>query len=458
MSPVIKKEVVRSTSNPFLIEFSNGSSIVGFTTGAASGSGGASIRGQRADGIYMDEVDYMSEADFDTVTAIAAERSDIRIFLSSTPTGRRSKFYLACTDPDMGYSEHYHPSTHNPNWSKEMEAEFRAQLSEQGYIHEVMAEFGTQETGVFDKDQLDKSVQVDVYAYEKLNYFQKNRVKEAGLDVEILDYDIDNPAPRNIFRCVGVDFDKYQASSSIIVLDYDLKRKMFKVIKRIEVPRSEYSYDNALNKILEVNHIYNPSWIYCDRGSSEYIIERLHIIGEERPETGLKNKVKGFQFGQSLDITNPVTGEVTREPFKPFMVSQLQISFERGKMILSDFDEVLFKQLIDYEVVRVSQRGPVFTDKDDHYVDALGLAHLAFVLEFSDIINTVKDFKQKNIIENSGVRMGERALRDDNDEKPKARSSSDPIGQNYIGAVGRDDFGWGRRRLASQRSFQRTLW
>ena len=39
-SPLIKAEVVRS---PYMIEFKNGSSIMGFTTGAASGSGGSSI-------------------------------------------------------------------------------------------------------------------------------------------------------------------------------------------------------------------------------------------------------------------------------------------------------------------------------------------------------------------------------------------------------------------------------
>ena len=39
---------------------------------------------------------------------------------------------------------------------------------------------------------------------------------------------------------MGVDFDKYQASSSIIILDFDVIMRKFKVIKRIEVPRGEY--------------------------------------------------------------------------------------------------------------------------------------------------------------------------------------------------------------------------
>lgn len=48
-SELLKNEVVKMTSNPYQIIWKNGSAILGFTTGASSGSGGASIRGQKAD-------------------------------------------------------------------------------------------------------------------------------------------------------------------------------------------------------------------------------------------------------------------------------------------------------------------------------------------------------------------------------------------------------------------------
>ena len=67
--------------------------------------------------------------------------------------------------------------------------------------------------------------------------------------------------------------DKYGASSSIIVLDYLPTRHMFKVVRRIEVPRAEYSFDKAVNLIIATNQIYNPSFIYADAGSGEYQIE-----------------------------------------------------------------------------------------------------------------------------------------------------------------------------------------
>ena len=67
------------------------------------------------------------------------------------------------------------------------------------------------------------------------------------------------------------DWDKYGASSSIIILDYDVEKNKFRVTRRIEVPKSEYSYDNAVNLIVDLNRIYNPSWIYVDRGAGKII-------------------------------------------------------------------------------------------------------------------------------------------------------------------------------------------
>ena len=159
--------------------------------------------------------------------------------------------------------------------------------------------------------------------------------------------------------------------------------------------------------IIELNEIYRPSWIYCDAGSGEYQIERLHIYGEENPHTGLRNKVKRWQFKQTIDITDPVTFQIHKEPMKPFMITQLQIVFDREKMILSPFDEVLNKQLVDYEVEKISASvPPVFTSVNEHFVDALGLAYLAFVLEFPDLANIIKKPQATSVIESSPVQSG----------------------------------------------------
>jgi replicative DNA helicase len=95
---------------------------------------------------------------------------------------------------------------------------------------------------------------------------------------------------------------KYGASSSILILDYDLDFEKFRVIKRIEVPKSEYSYDNAVNLIVELNDIYNPSWIYVDRGSGKYNLpfnreNRLNLLNNQRAKTV---KAKFFEYANTV--------------------------------------------------------------------------------------------------------------------------------------------------------------
>ena len=52
---VLRNSIKSSTKNPYYIKFHNGSVIKLFTAGTKSGSGGASLRGQKADWLYMDK-------------------------------------------------------------------------------------------------------------------------------------------------------------------------------------------------------------------------------------------------------------------------------------------------------------------------------------------------------------------------------------------------------------------
>lgn len=361
-----------------------------------------------------------------------------------------------------------------------MEAELRAQLSEQGYIHEVLAEFGVEDAGVFNKDKVDDSMRYEYYAYNALDYYQKQRCEDCGSYPIMYNYAKGKRAHTNPFRTMGVDWDKYGASSSIVILEYNLIRQKFQVIKRVEVPRAEYSYDAAVNLIVELNDQYNPAWIYCDAGAGEYQIERLHIIGEERPTTGLRNKVKRMNFKQVLDVTDPVTFETTKQPLKPFMVTQLQIAFEREMMMLSPFDETLHKQLIDYRVEKIGANGqPVFTSENEHFVDALGLSYLAMVLEFKELTNMIKEpetstkveFSRRTIgsaglskifddVENTAINYGNSIVPNyDPSERRGDRPSQFKVGLGYKKNMYAGS--WGSRSSGTRRSgggFGRSSW
>ena len=213
----------------------------------------------------------MAENDYSTVSAIANERSDIGITASSTPTGRRDTFYKMCCDPDFGYTHWHFPSQRSPLWNQEMEDRARAEYNQQQYEHEVLAEFGTEEMGVFDKTALDEAREQLFYTYDPLTNLQIRRLEDGKKPLQFIFNDGDR-APQNLYRTAGVDFDKYQASSSIVVLDYDMKTRKFWVMKRIEVPRGEYTLDNAVQWIIKVNKIYNPRWIFVDRGYGERVL------------------------------------------------------------------------------------------------------------------------------------------------------------------------------------------
>ena len=143
----------------------------------------------------------------------------------------------------------------------------------------------------------------------------------------------------------------------------------------------------------------------------EYQIETLRLYGERNPQSGLQHKVKRISFGSKLDVIDPITGEIDKKPLKQFMVNQLQIAFERGRMKLSPWDTVLHKQLTDYVVEKIGANGiPIFTSENEHYVDALGLAHLAFVQEFPELTNVVKRRECTTLVNSSQVNLGRKGL------------------------------------------------
>lgn len=393
------RDSVSMTKNPFIASFGNGSKIMGFTAGANAGSqAGASVRGQRADWLFLDEVDYMSRDGIDAVTAIAMEDPKrIGIWVSSTPTGKRDFFYDICTNPDTGYKSYHFPSHVNPDFDERMEGELRATMTVQGYIHEVEAEFGEETVGVFSKSAVERAKSQYLYSYRELNVWEKEQFQKQGYTLDDIiyfpAYNKRNPAPP-AHRIIGVDWDKYGAATQIVVTEFDEILKKFRVCKREEIPRGDFTLDNAVKKIIELNEIYDPKFIYVDRGFGEYQIEMLHLHGRENPETGLDKKVKGIQFSQKIEIRDPGTRQVDSKDAKDFMINQTAILLDRDKIVLSPFDEMVWKQMMDYQVVRISQSGkPQYTSENEHALDAFMLTILGFTIEFPNITKILEEIK-----------------------------------------------------------------
>lgn len=346
----------------------------------------------------------MSDADFDTISAIALEAPKrIGIMIASTPTGKRGMFYKTCVElkfnqdeqlqpkytregylynpkdydreTSEGWKEFYFPTMVNPEWNPSMENELKKQFSQVAYEHEVLAEFGSEMIGVFNKDMIDEASSIP---YPLLG----------------------SPMSANSLVSIGVDWDKYGAATNIVVVEYDPYDKRrerpemkdeetgygrFKVINRIEVPKGEMHYDKAVNIIKDLDAQYRPFAIYCDRGAGEYQIEILR--------EALGDKVKGVHLGSSLSVKDPISRISEKKPLKAFIVNQTTLMLERGQLRIPNerVEETIKRQMTNYQVVRVSTKTkePVYTNVDEHSLDAMMFCLYAFLQEHPDLVNTV---------------------------------------------------------------------
>lgn len=182
-NPVLQASIDSIRRSPYEIVFKNKSRIKLHTAGTRSGTEGGSLRGQKASWLYIDEIDYLGDKDFEAIYAITMEAPErIGVMVASTPTGRRGKFWQICTQESInqdvkllkkhenhfdintydrstaeGWKEFYFPTMVNPEWSPRMEREMKNLYTEVAYEHEVLAEFGTEMVGVFNKEYIDEA-------------------------------------------------------------------------------------------------------------------------------------------------------------------------------------------------------------------------------------------------------------------------------------------------------------
>ena len=372
---IVTNSIIRKVTSPqFMIQFTNGSTIRFFTSGMRSGGKSDVARGQEAHMIVLDEMDYMHADDLDALYAMlqktAEDQPDKVLIGASTPTGRRERFWEWCRSER--FKEFWFPSYCNPYFSKEQEDEFREQYSEIGYRHEIEADWGEDAEGVYPRKYVDKAFM------------------EPGWD-----YHPEITSARS-FHTIGVDWDKYGAGTNIVVLEacsdtYEEERfrNKVKICYREEIPRSEYTLTKAVSRIVELNNIFKPKHIYVDRGYGEVQVELLHKYGVENPISGLKERVKGVSFSETIDVKDPYTKQNIKKEIKPYMVDNLRQYLEKEVLAISERDAEIYMQLISYVVVRTTQTGrPVFEaggSAVDHAHDALILALLAITENYSDL-------------------------------------------------------------------------
>lgn len=153
------------------------------------------------------------------------------------------------------------------------------------------------------------------------------------------------------------------------------------------------------------------------------------------PTTGLHEKVVGYQFGQKVEVRDPHTGEVDRKPLKPFMVNTSVNVFEKEKIILNPHDKALVEQIQAYTIVSRSSSGmPIYTDENEHALDALNLCLLIFEQKYGDLMKRI--FSTKVIpfeaVEYYSGRVKDRSLESHQEDKKSTLVMATTIGKQAL--------------------------
>ena len=405
----LQNSVKRNVKAPqYTIELYNNSQIKGFTAGTKSGSGAAAARGQSANMLVFDEADYLDPADMDAAMSIITNFPDATVWMSSTPSGKRDKFYAVCHQPN--WKEYHFPSYLNPNWNDELEETFRSVLTDIGYKHEVLGQFGEQEEGVF----------------------QVPHVEAAEFDYQYKDM---KPS-HNWLYCVGVDWNSPTIGTTICVTGFNPSTQKFMIVERQTVQRGGWTQLAACSAIAAMNRKWRPFAIYVDEGYGATQIEVLHKYGYDAridPERGKKHVdarlphiVKSFKFGSTIETHDPFTGVKIKKPAKGFLVESSVRRFESGDIHFPASDEKLKAELLNYIVKNVTITGQFVYGVNnesvgDHNLDAMMLSIVGFVLEKTSFgkpkLNETINFSDLDY----GEERGELWMPVNKEEKPNRR-------------------------------------
>ncbi len=368
-NPALAAMVTRDVSAPWYeIKLTNKARLRGFAAGTKGKGEGVGIRGQDADRLYLEEMDYVDErAITGAVIPILQTTPTTALVGFSTPSGFPTPYFKFCTDNPHYIEFHYNYKV-LPHWRNvEME---RSSFTEEDWTHEYLAEWGSSEQGVYKPAYIEAALQTYMYGDHKKS-----------------------PAWR---YCIGTDWNE-KHGTEIVVVGCNTLNGRYQVVESMLVPKSEFTQLSGVQALIEMNQKWKPSFIYIDAGNGSTNYELLRKTAyEQRRKDGdrdtarLLDILKKYDAGSSLKIKDPVTGQEVRSPAKPFMVNASVRMFEQNRISISAGDHVLEKQLRNYIIDRMTPtKVPVYGLAEpkvgDHRLDALNLALVAFQLEFNDL-------------------------------------------------------------------------
>jgi len=368
VSPDLKNRVKRQREAPiYEITFENNSRIRIFTAGERTGKSASDVRGQSADWLILDEAAQLSNETVVSIMATLTRAKVPEIFVSSTPLEAVGRFYSWATDPLEGFRVFWCPSSAAPEWSDETEMFYRRTYSKAHYAREYEAKFGHSEKGVF-------------------------RSQDLAADGVIQNYDIEHPVPdpANEIYIMGVDWNS--TGNGVVVLIYGWNNNLSKFIVKYRevIDPEDFTQLTSVDRIVQMNAVWNPKYIYVDDGFGKVQVEVLRKYGMEHPQTGLAHKVKPIAMNSPIEIRDPLTKGKVKKQAKNLLVEMARAKLENQQCVFprsEDHKDGLVGQIRAYQVERISPSTglKVFSQGNEHLLTAWLLALGGFLIEFTDL-------------------------------------------------------------------------
>lgn len=415
-SPLLKNSVVKfKSSQEFLIEFDNGSTIEGSCAGLNSSSRGTKLRGKTADFIYADELDYIPrELMEQVVIPIFTSSVNCKMRVASTPSGEQGLFWEYCKrHKELGWYHQHIPSWHpaNDNWmsieqaktrgipiADSTEFQVRSITTDDAYNREYGAEFADPSTGVYK----------NLYIQKYIAKYKRN--------INLEDPDIFNPQfkvnPEHIYT-MGVDWNTYKNGGQIVVVEFcrtptfetyfdEIKQQeisvdftnKYRIFYRVGVKVKDATQAATRAEIIRILREIPVNHIYVDYGYGDTNIEELTNYSRQFPELRISEKLKAMSAGEYVEHWDPVLREKVKKTNKNMMINNSVLALEEGMIVLpaeEDMKTRLIGQMRGYRVKNVTAKGDFTYEGEDHILDAFNLAMYAFAREYGALLrNSMK--------------------------------------------------------------------
>lgn len=401
--PEVKNSIVKILAHPhYTARFKDGSIIEALTAGTKSGQKGAGIRGTNANRLYMDEIDYMGDTAIEAVAAITASRPEAKVWVSSTPTGKRESFYRWATDKNSmfrckeceklhldGTPFHY-PSHVSPLFNEKSDNFFKSTMSSSAYSHEILADWGEEVEGVFRHVDIDVCLAMGRHSVTDIDTQETEDISYNYFDLK--------PDNRNMY-ILGIDWNKESTGVQLCIVEYNKSNEAinsvpphyFRLFRTEIITAKEFSEAGTVSRTIQLDQEIHLSYIYADAGYGSIQVEAIKQAALNMNNKELAGKIISVNLSSPQEVYDPLTRQKTKKPMKPFMVEVASRIVESRRIILPDCEDEKTKlvgQMREYYIIRRGVTGqPIYSRDNEDMLMAWMFALLGFMQEFSDLIN-----------------------------------------------------------------------